>query len=169
LQDLTQLSRPAPATLEEASLKDLLDTAANLARHNPAVRRMRVDNAVEPTLPPVRVAPDRLVQVFLNLILNAADAGGDLTIRAVRSGKAIRVIFEDSGCGVTSEEMRRIFDPFHSTKDNDTHLGLGLFVSHEIVRQHGGDLSVESQPGVGTTFTVVLPMERVRPASEELV
>jgi PAS domain S-box-containing protein len=169
LQDLTQLTRPAPATLNEASLKGLLDTAVNLARHNPVVRRMGVDNAVEPTLPPVRVAPDRLVQVFLNLILNAADAGGDLTIRAVRSGKAIRVIFEDSGCGVTSEEMRRIFDPFHSTKDNDTHLGLGLFVSHEIVRQHGGDLSVESQPGVGTTFTVVLPMERVRPASEELV
>jgi signal transduction histidine kinase len=120
---------------------------------------MRVESAVEPTLPPVRVASGRLVQVFLNLILNAADAGGNLTIRAVRASDAIRVIFEDSGCGITSDEMRRIFDPFHSTKDDETRFGLGLFVSHEIVRQHGGDLLVESQPGAGSTITVVLPLE----------
>jgi signal transduction histidine kinase len=123
---------------------------------------------VEPTLPPVRAASDRLVQVFLNLILNAADAGGNLTIRAVRASDAIRVIFEDSGCGMSSDEMRRIFDPFHSTKDNETHLGLGLFVSHEIVRQHGGDLLVESQPGAGATLTVVLPLEPLPVMSEEL-
>jgi len=57
---------------------------------------------------------------------------------------------------MTAEEMRGLFDPFHSTKDNETHLGLGLFVSHEIVRQHGGDLLVESQPDVGATGNVVL-------------
>jgi PAS domain S-box-containing protein len=169
VQDLTQLTRPAPAMLSQASLKDLVDTAVNFARHNPVVRRMRVENVVAPTLPPVWVAPDRLVQVFLNLILNAADAGDELTIRAVRAGNAIRVIFEDSGCGMTSDEMRRIFDPFHSTKDNETRLGLGLFVSREIVRQHGGDLLVESEPGVGSTVTVVLPMERLPLVSEELV
>jgi PAS domain S-box-containing protein len=167
LQDLTQLTRPAPAMLSHASLKDLVDTAVNLARHNPVVRRMRVENVVEPTLPSVWAAPDRLVQVFLNLILNAADAGGELTIRAVRASNAIRVIFEDKGRGMTPDEMRRIFDPFHSTKDNETHLGLGLFVSHEIVRQHGGELSVESQPGVGSAFTVVLPLEQLPLASEE--
>jgi len=168
LQDLTQLTRPAPAMLSEASLKDLVDTAVSLARHNPVVRRMRVENVVEPTLPSVRVAPDRLVQVFLNLILNAADAGGELTIRAVHASDAIRVIFEDKGRGMTPDEMRRIFDPFHSTKDNEAHLGLGLFVSHEIVRQHGGELSVESQPGVGSAFAVVLPLEQLPLVSEEL-
>ena len=169
VQDLTRLTRPTPATLSEASLKDLVDTAVNLARHNPVVRRMRVDSVVEAALPPVRAAPERLVQVFLNLILNAADAGGDLTIRAERSSNAIRVIFEDSGCGMTSEEARRIFDPFHSTKDNERHLGLGLFVSHEIVRQHGGELLVESHPAAGSRVTVVLPMERQPLVSEELV
>jgi len=168
VQDLTQLSRPTPATLTEASLKDLVDTAVNLARHNPVVRRMRVDSVVEPALPPVRAASDRLVQVFLNLILNAADAGGNLTIRAVRARNAICVTFEDGGCGMSPEEMRRIFDPFHSTKDDETHLGLGLFVSHEIIRQHGGDLLAESQPGVGTTFTVILPMQELPSMSEEL-
>src|SRR6266704_1760809 len=169
VQDLTRQTRPAPATLREASVGNLVDTAVNLARHNPAVRRMKMGSAVDPALPAVRVAPDHLVQVFLNLILNAADSGGHLTIRAVRTGGAIRVIFDDTGCGMTAEEMRRLFDPFHSTKDNERRLGLGLFVSHEIVRQHGGDLLVESQPGVGSTFTIVLPTQRVPLMSEELV
>ncbi len=169
VQDLTRLTRPAPPTLREASIGNLVDSAVSLARHNPAVRRMKMDRVVGPALPAVRVAPDHLVQVFLNLILNAADAGGDLTIRAVGTGGTIRVIFEDTGCGMTAEEMRRLFDPFHSTKDNETRLGLGLFVSHEIVRQHGGDLLVESQPGIGATITVVLPVEPMPAMSEELV
>jgi PAS domain S-box-containing protein len=169
VQDLTRLTRPAPATLREASVGNLVDSAVSLARHNPAVRRMKMDSVVGAALPAVRAAPDHLVQVFLNLILNAADAGGNLTIRAVGTGRTIRVIFEDTGCGMTSEEMRRLFDPFHSTKDNETHLGLGLFVSHEIVRQHGGDLLVESQPGIGATITVVLPVEPMPAMSEELV
>src|SRR5438105_3715887 len=72
VQDLTRLTRPAPATLREASVGNLVDTAVSLARHNPAVRRMKMDSVVDPALPAVRVAPDHLVQVFLNLILNAA-------------------------------------------------------------------------------------------------
>ncbi len=167
VQDLTRLTRPTPATLRETSIPDLLDTAVSLARHNPVVRRMRVDSVVDPALPLMRVAPEHLVQVFLNLILNAADAGGRLTVRAVRSGGTIRVGFEDSGCGMTAEQMRHLFDPFHSTKNSDNHLGLGLFVSHEIVQQHGGDLLVESQPGAGSTITVVLPLEPLPVVSEE--
>jgi PAS domain S-box-containing protein len=169
VQDLTRLTRPTPATLRETSIPDLVDTAVSLARHNPVVRRMRVDSVVDPALPLVRVAPDHLVQVFLNLILNAADAGGRLTVRTVRSGGTIRVSFEDSGCGMTAEQMRHLFDPFHSTKNSDNHLGLGLFVSHEIVQQHGGDLLVESQPGAGSTITVVLPLEPLPVVSEETV
>jgi len=169
VQDLTRLTRPTPATLRETSIPDLVDTAVSLARHNPVVRRMRVDSVVDPALPLVRVAPDHLVQVFLNLILNAADAGGRLTVRTVRSGGTIRVGFEDSGCGMTAEQMRHLFNPFHSTKNSDNHLGLGLFVSHEIVQQHGGDLLVESQPGAGSTITVVLPLEPLPVVSEETV
>jgi PAS domain S-box-containing protein len=168
VQDLTRLTRPTPATLREASVRDLVDTAMSLARHNPVVRRMRVDSVVDPALPLVRVAPDHLVQVFLNLILNAADAGGKLRVRAFAAGDTIRVNFEDSGCGMTAEQMRHLFDPFHSTKNGENHLGLGLFVSHEIVQQHGGDLLVESQPGAGSTITVVLPLEPLPSFAEEI-
>jgi signal transduction histidine kinase len=167
VQDLTRLTRPAPAALRDASVRELLDTAVQLARHNPVVRGMAVESVVAPGLPVVRVAHDHIVQVFLNLILNAADAGGALNIRAVGAGGAVRVTFEDTGCGMTAEEMRRLFDPFHSTKDGDTHLGLGLFVSHEIVRQHGGDLFMESAPGSGARVTVVLPLEPLAVVSEE--
>jgi PAS domain S-box-containing protein len=169
VQDLTRLTRPTPATLRETSIPDLVDTAVSLARHNPVVRRMRVESVLDPALPLMRVAPDHLVQVFLNLILNAADAGGRLTVRGVRSGGAIRVSFEDSGCGMTAEQMRHLFNPFHSTKNSDNRLGLGLFVSHEIVQQHGGELLVESQPGAGSTITVVLPLEPLPVVSEETV
>ncbi len=167
VQDLTRLTRPTPATLRETSVRDLVDTAMSLARHNPVVRRMRVESVVDPALPLVRVAPDHLVQVFLNLILNAADAGGKLSVRASSAGSTIRVNFEDSGCGMTAEQIRHLFDPFHSTKNGDNHMGLGLYVSHEIVRQHGGDMLVESQPGAGSTITVVLPLEPLPLAAEE--
>src|SRR5712691_9027727 len=167
VQDLTRLTRPTPATLRETSVRDLVDTAMSLARHNPVVRRMRVESVVDPALPLVRVAPDHLVQVFLNLILNAADAGGKLSVRASSAGSTIRVNFEDSGCGMTAEQIRHLFDPFHSTKNSDSHLGLGLYVSHEIVRQHGGDMLVESQPGAGSTITVVLPLEPLSLVAEE--
>jgi len=85
----------------------------------------------------------------------------------VRASDAILVTFEDSGCGITAEQMRHLFAPFHSTKNSDNHLGLGLFVSHEIVRQHGGDLLVQSQPGAGATLTVVLPLEPLPLLAEE--
>src|SRR5882672_10389992 len=167
VKDLTRLTRPAPATLRDSSVRDLVDTAVSLSRHNPVVRRMRVDSTIDLALPNVRVAPEHLVQVFLNLILNAADAGGKLSVRAFQSGNAVRVSFEDSGCGMTAEQMRHLFNPFHSTKNSESHLGLGLFVSHEIVRQHGGDLLVESQPGAGSTITVVLPLEPLPAVTEE--
>jgi len=92
--------------------------------------------------------------------LNAAEAGGDLTIQTTADGSRAQIIFADTGRGMPADELRRLFDPFYSTKDDDRHMGLGLFVSHEIVRQHGGTLSAESEPGRGSVFTVVLPVEQ---------
>src|SRR5712691_1000871 len=167
---LTCISALAQVLMARTSDKAILDGLENIEVHVGRISRIVQDlTRLTRPAPAVRVAPDHLVQVFLNLILNAADSGGNLTIRAVGAGGTIRVIFEDTGCGMTAEEMHRLFDPFHSTKDNETHLGLGLFVSHEIVRQHGGDLLVESQPGVGATVTVVLPVEPLPAMSEELV
>lgn len=163
VQELTQLTRPASSEFRRCSIEEIVRSAIQLVRHNPAARRIGVAARVAPDLPAVRAAPDQLLQVFLNLVLNAADAGGDLTITAVAEDGELHVTFADTGRGMSHDELRKLFDPFYSTKEKEKHMGLGLFVSHEIVRQHGGSIVAESAPGSGSTFTVRLPVE---PAGE---
>jgi len=129
---------------------------------------MKMDSVADPALPAVRVAPDHLVQVLPQSHPQRSDSGGNLSIRAVGAGRTIRVIFKDQ---VRDDRPRKCAgSSTHSLhQGNETHLGLGLFVSQEIVRQHGGDLLVESQPGIGATVTVVLPVEQLPAMSEELV
>jgi len=111
-------------------------------------------------LPPLMLVPDRMQQVFLNLVLNALDAmpqGGQLQISATLCSerKEVCVSFTDSGLGIAPDVLARIFDPFYSTKPDG--LGLGLFISQNIVEEHGGCIEVESRLGEGTTFAVWLP------------
>jgi PAS domain S-box-containing protein len=158
LQDLTRLARPRPFQIAETALAELLDTAVRLARHHRVVHPMRIVTTVEPALPAIHVSADHLQQVFVNLILNAAESGGDLTIAAARDGDAVRVEFRDTGCGMSAEQLERLFDPFFSTKEGAGARGLGLFVCHEIVRHHQGRIAADSRPGVGSTVTVTLPL-----------
>lgn len=111
-------------------------------------------------LPPLHLTPDRIQQVFLNLVLNAVEAiseGGELRVSTGHdlALDQVCVTFADTGVGIDSDALPHLFEPFHSTKPDG--LGLGLYVSHDIVTRHGGCLDVESTPGVGTTFTVRLP------------
>jgi PAS domain S-box-containing protein len=113
-------------------------------------------------LSPVPVVRDRIQQVFLNLVLNAIDAmprGGELRIRAARTDgpPGVQVSFADTGKGIPPDEVERLFEAFHSTKDLG--LGLGLYVSRNIVQEHGGRIDVQSEVGQGTTFTVWLPAQ----------
>lgn len=112
-------------------------------------------------LPPVPMMADRMRQVVLNLILNAVDAmpdGGRLTITTALTHrpKGVSIAFRDRGVGITEEVLPHIFDSFYTTKEDG--LGLGLFITRGIVREHGGTISAVSQPGEGTTFTVWLPL-----------
>ena len=108
--------------------------------------------------------PDQLKQIVLNLILNAIDAmpkGGRLSLRTRRQGD-LHVVFTvtDTGMGMSDEVRKRIFDPFFTTKGEEG-TGLGLPVSYSIVKRHAGEMRVESRPGDGTTFTIVLPVGTV--------
>ena len=110
------------------------------------------------------VAPDRIEQVFLNLILNAVEAmmdGGrlEITTRRTEDPDGVRVSFADTGCGIPTELRGHLFEPFHTTKTEG--LGLGLYVTHNIVAEHGGHIEVSSGDGEGTTFSVWLPQEPV--------
>ena len=114
-----------------------------------------------PDLPLLRVVPDQLAQVFLNIVINAVEAmpdGGLLTIRAAktRDGKSVYVTFTDNGPGIDEQTKTSIFEPFFTTKHTGT--GLGLAISYGIVERHGGQIEVKSKPGAGSTFSVRLPL-----------
>ena len=111
-------------------------------------------------LPPVYAVENQLKQVFLNLILNGAEAmptGGALTITACQDGDEIHIEFADTGPGLLPEVQAHLFEPFYTTKADGS--GLGLAVSHEIIVNHGGTMTVHSKPGEGATFRVALPVQ----------
>ena len=124
-------------------------------------------------LPPVYVDPKQIQQVFLNLFLNAVQAmqsGGILTVQSglskVGGVDMVQVRVTDTGQGIPPQILEKIFTPFFTTKAQGT--GLGLAISHRLIEQHGGTLSVTSQDGVGTTFTVELPAYRMEEHQQEL-
>ncbi|MBE3069778.1 MAG: sensor histidine kinase [Planctomycetes bacterium] len=148
----------------------LMDSAASLIAWDLPKSGIQLVRQFETTAT-VRVVPLRMEQVVLNLILNARNAmrphGGRLTL-AVAEGEtpgyvALRV--QDTGCGIPAEHIKHIFDPFFTTRpktegggDSQRGTGLGLPVARDLVRQAGGEIHVTSTPGVGSTFTVLLPV-----------
>jgi signal transduction histidine kinase len=114
--------------------------------------------------------PSRLNQVFLNLLVNAGqsiDGNGRITISTGVDQDEAWIAVADTGCGIPAENLNRIFDPFFTTKPVGQGTGLGLSVSHAIVRKHGGRIDVESEPGRGTRFIVRLPLTQSRAPAPE--
>jgi two-component system NtrC family sensor kinase len=113
----------------------------------------------------VNMDENEMKQVFINIINNALHAmpsGGQLLIHAGTTGQEAFIEFTDTGVGITQDNMKRIFEPFFSTKDTGAGTGLGLSISYRIIQNHGGRIEVESMPG-GTTFAVFLPLHEKLP------
>lgn len=139
---------------------DLVRKAIAFADHR--AKKSRVAISIEGVDAPVLAEPGEMQQVFLNLVLNACDAlaekGGRVEVRSRVHGGKVVLDVSDDGPGMTQEQQERCFDLFFTTKEPGKGTGLGLSVAHHIVEQHGGALTVRSQPGAGTTFTVTLPV-----------
>jgi signal transduction histidine kinase/DNA-binding response OmpR family regulator len=161
VRDLLDFGRQRPLTLRPVDLNAVVRQVLALLR--PSCGRVTVQEEFAPGLPPVEADAARLKQVFVNIVQNALHAmpgGGRLLVRTDHDGEAVTVTFADTGVGIPPENLRRIFDPFFTTKPDSKGTGLGLSVSLHIVRQHGGAIEVESEPGRGATFTVRLPVRR---------
>jgi len=121
---------------------------------------LQFDPAID--LPVINASQDHLQGVWLNLLINAIDAIDDgpavIAIKSYQIENSIHVSVTDSGQGIPADQISRIFEPFYTTKEPGRGTGLGLSVCHQIVTRHGGQIRVSSQPGVGTTFTVILPL-----------
>ena len=124
---------------------------------------IRLEVVLDPAMAPVRADSGQLRQMLLNLAANAKDAmpnGGKLTITTSDAGPHVRISFCDTGIGMTRETAERLFEPFFTTKPRGKGTGLGLSIAHGIVDDLGGEIDVESEPGKGACFTILLPAER---------
>ena len=132
-----------------------------LIEHLFTPHHIRPEIALAKDLPEIMIDRHMMEQVLMNLLLNAIQAmrtGGILTIRTSVEGVYCLVQIRDTGCGISPSVLPRIFDPFFTTKKEGEGTGLGLSVSLGIVERHGGKISVESELGKGTTFTVFIPL-----------
>ncbi len=115
------------------------------------------------SIPLVHCLPGRISQVFLNIMHNGIQAmdgsGGQLTIKTEHRDEHVHIFFTDTGCGITPDDMPKIFDPFFTNKEVGKGTGLGLGISYTIIRQHGGVIKVQSEVGKGSVFEVILPVE----------
>ncbi|MEN8184645.1 MAG: ATP-binding protein [Myxococcota bacterium] len=158
VRDVRELSH-AGDDLDHADVGRLLEQVLRMARPQLGAG-IRVECQLAP-LPPLPCVPQRLQQVLLNLVINAAQAmGGEGTLRVGTALTDERVIVrvEDDGPGIPPELLERIFDPFFTTKPVGEGTGLGLAIAHEIVRQHGGEIAVDCPADGGTRFEVRLPL-----------
>jgi nitrogen-specific signal transduction histidine kinase len=158
------LARPIALQRRPVALDAVVRHALTLVRAGGVPDGVRLEEALDPTLPPVSLDSERMVQVLLNLVRNATQAvagGGTVIVRTRRrtdpAGRAeVELAVLDDGPGLSPEAARHLFTPFHTTRSDGT--GLGLAISLRLVQAHGGALDVHSQPDAGTTVTIRLPL-----------
>ncbi len=176
VRNLLDFAREGEIKTEKLDLADVLRGATSLAANQIRLSGARITLDVLPNLPAIHGDRQSLIQVFVNLLLNALDAvgkGGRVRIAAGSRHEPgwVEVSVTDDGPGIPAHALPLIFDPFFTTKPRGKGTGLGLSVSLGIVRQHGGDIRVRSEPGKGTEMTVVLPAAMIPglPGSEPLL
>ena len=163
IQDLLEFARDREPKKAMADINQVIDHAVEMLENEFLLRHIQLKIAYSKNLKTGMLDENQLQQVFVNLFLNAAhaiDQDGTIEIRTRPDSAGEHVIIEvqDSGCGIPTEHLNKIFEPFFSTKKNGS--GLGLAVSYGIIRNHQGELTVESQPGKGTCITITLPMRQ---------
>ncbi len=159
MQRMLDFYRPGAARVEQVDLLELLQHVLSLTSQQLGQKNIVVKTELSPSLPMIYAVSSQVQQIFFNLILNSLDAmtgGGELIIsaRAVKNG--VEMIFEDNGPGIPKDRRENIFEPFFSTKEGGT--GLGLTVSYNIVTAHGGTLDLIQGRGSGACFRLFLPM-----------
>src|SRR5262245_413612 len=175
LQDLFDITHPRGLRMEPAPVETAVRRAVQCVQELAAARGVQLKQEVAPRTPAIPHDTDQMEQVFINLVKNAVEhspAGGTVQVTVERAGPTgasgrherlravgpgVRVRVEDQGTGIAPENLKRIFEPFFTTKPKGS--GLGLYISHDIVKRHGGAVTIQSEEGRGTSITVELPLE----------
>ncbi len=163
VRDLLSFAREAPSNKGPGHLHACIQEVLGVVRHQFELDGIRIETVLDEAMPTMTLDASKIKQVFMNLIMNAKQAIKDkgvirIVTRYDHQGGLGKFQVQDTGCGIPSEQLPRIFDPFFTTKGTGEGTGLGLSVSYGIIKDHGGEISVESEPGRGCTFTVSLPV-----------
>jgi PAS domain S-box-containing protein len=164
IEDLLSVARSSPTARASVRIHEIIDEVLNFIEHHSELYHIEIEKDYDMKTPPLLLNEKKTRQVLMNLILNATHAVGKsgmirLSTAYNRATQDVTITVADTGYGIEKKNLSRIFDPFFTTKPTGEGTGLGLSVSYGIIKNHGGHISVDSKPGKGTTFTVVLPAD----------
>jgi two-component system, NtrC family, sensor kinase len=162
IQELLDFSRERPPLKKMSDVNSVMEKALRILENEFRLRRIQLEKKLSPGLPPAFLDANQIQQVFMNILINALEATQErgkvkVVTRPGPDGETVIVEILDNGCGIPSENLAKLFEPFFSTKDKGT--GLGLSVSFGIVQNHQGQIDVSSLPGSGTHFSITLPVQ----------
>jgi signal transduction histidine kinase len=150
--------------LRPADLSDTVHRAVDIVSSSQEVQDKTLDLSLPEVLPPIEHDPDAVAQCVINLVSNAAkysDEGGWIGIRSRVLERAVEITVSDKGIGIPASDLKNIFEPFYRSEDKSARLrkgtGIGLTITRYIMQAHGGEVSVQSRPGIGSTFTLRFP------------
>jgi C4-dicarboxylate-specific signal transduction histidine kinase len=174
ISHLRTFGRAARVSVELVDVDDVIERSLLLVQEQFRLRGIEVELALCPDELLVLANPIQLEQVFINLLTNARDALEDsqrktIRIASARDDERITITFSDTGPGIPRELQQRIFDPFFTTKEVGTGTGLGLSITYSILKEYGGEISVESRGDGGATFRIELPLAHEEPRQEVLL
>lgn len=171
VQNLQYFARPPAPGRSQVNLNELVQRTVQMQAYPLRKSNITVDFLQEPAIPAVEADPNQLMQVFLNLLLNAEQAiresreKGTIRVRIGRNPDSVWIVFQDDGPGIAPENLTHIFDPFFTTRRPGRGTGLGLSICKTVLREHGGNIEAASAPGGGAVFTITLPMAAPEPVS----
>jgi two-component system NtrC family sensor kinase len=178
IRRLLDFAREKKPEITRGDLNVVVRETVQFVEHQAGFQNVAFAVELDPELPAILMDPNQLKQVIMNLVVNARDAMGERGRLIVRSrphpallspgtGRravpAVELTFTDNGCGIPAEDLKKIFDPFFTSKEPGKGVGLGLSVGYSIIKAHGGMIDVESEVGRGTTFRIILPVDGVPP------
>ena len=169
LREMTDFSKPATYRKNLTHSNQVIEAALGISKYDKRLNKIRVMTSLDNAIPALKLDGDKLLQVFLNIIFNAADAingEGKITITSKLKNNSVIIQFEDTGPGIQERLLSRIFEPFFTTKEVGEGMGLGLSVSYGIVQKMGGLITASNRKGGGSVFTVKIPLSNSRGSRE---
>ncbi len=162
VRELVDFSRPSSLDESMISSNELINSAVGIVKYDRRSKQIHFNLELDRNVPQTFLVGDQLLQVLINILINAVDASenyyNDINVSSKLVSNTIKIKIEDKGCGIETEKLNRIFEPFYTTKEVGKGTGLGLTVSYGIIKKFGGEITVKSEIEKGSIFEIILPV-----------